>query len=188
MATATIPVKSQAVVPNRSAVKAAAQPHLIKAPALFAVVCFAAGILCAHFFWFLPGWMLISLLAASAVAACALVSRLAWLSVALVYVSLGALCFEIAPAVNPQRQLALLADNIPHMVEGDIVRLGPVRTVVSTTPFSTKTHEEHSRQIDVRVRSIADSTVRVTIYAPVEEVFPRVACGDSVRATLAMHP
>jgi len=90
--------------------------------------------------------------------------------------------------VNPQRQLALLADNTPRVVEGDIVRLGPVRTVVSTTPFSTKTHEEHSQQIDVRLRSIADSTVRVTIYAPVEEVFPRVACGDSVRATLAMHP
>jgi len=82
----------------------------------------------------------------------------------------------------------LLADNTPRVVEGDIVRLGPVRTVASTTPFSTKTHEEHSQQIDVRLRSIPDSVVRVTLYAPVEEAFPRIACGDSMSAALAMHP
>jgi predicted membrane metal-binding protein len=158
--------------------------------AFFAAVCFAVGILCAHFFWFLPGWLLVSLLASSAVAACgyAWVSRLAWPSAALVYVLLGILCSEISPAVNPQRRLCLLADNTPRVVEGDIVRLGPVRTVASTTPFSTKTHEEHSQQIDVRLRSIPDSVVRVTLYAPVEEAFPRIACGDSMSAALAMHP
>jgi hypothetical protein len=52
------------------------------------------------------------------------------------------------------------------MMEGEVVRLGPVRSVVSTTPFSTKTHEEHSQQIDVRLHSLPDSTVRVTLYAP----------------------
>ena len=52
------------------------------------------------------------------------------------------------------------------MMEGEVVRLGPVRSVVSTTSFSTKTHEEHSQQIDVRLHSLPDSTVRVTLYAP----------------------
>jgi hypothetical protein len=37
---------------------------------------------------------------------------------------------------------------------GEVVRLGPARSVVSTTPFSTKTHEEHSQQIDVRLHSL----------------------------------
>jgi hypothetical protein len=27
-----------------------------------------------------------------------------------------------------------------------------------------------------------DSMVRVTVYAPVEEAFPHIVCGDSVRA------
>ncbi|MFY9937022.1 MAG: ComEC/Rec2 family competence protein [Silvibacterium sp.] len=188
MATATIPAKSHLAQP--SAVRAATTTRSNAAPALFAAVCFAVGILCAHFFWFLPGWLLVSLLASFAAAACvcAWALRLAWLAAALVYVLLGILCFEIAPAVNPQRQLALLADNTPRVVEGDVVRHGPVRIVVSATPFSTKTHEEHSQQIDVRLRSIPDSTVRVTLYAPVEEVFPQITCGDSVHATLAMHP
>jgi competence protein ComEC len=188
MATATIPANSHLAQPP--AVRAAATTRSNAAPALFAAVCFAVGILCAHFFWFLPGWLLVSLLAsfAAAACACAWALRLAWLAAALVYVLLGILCFEIAPAVNPQRQLALLADNTPRVVEGDVVRHGPVRIVVSATPFSTKTHEEHSQQIDVRLRSIPDSTVRVTLYAPVEEVFPQITCGDSVRATLAMHP
>ena len=94
---------------------------------------------------------------------------------------------RLRPQSNPQRQLALLADNTPRTVEGEVVRLGPVRSVISTAPFSTRTHEEHSQQIDVRLRSLPDSTVRITLYAPVEEAFPQVSCGDRVRATLAMH-
>ncbi len=190
MATATIPEKSHAVVAQPSVQKTVTPARSIPAPGLFAAICFAIGILCAHFFWFVPGWTLVSLLASSAVAAfaCACGSRLAYLLATLVFVLLGILCFEIAPAVNPQRQLALLADNMPRVVEGDVARLGPVRRVISTTPFSTKTHEERSQQIDLRLRSIPDSTVRVTLYAPVEETFPQIACGDSVRATMAMHP
>ena len=67
------------------------------------------------------------------------------------------------------------------------MRAGPVRTVMSTTPFSTKTHEEGSQQMDLRLNSPADLTVRVTIYAPAEEAFPQIRCGDAVRATLTMH-
>src|SRR5271156_3819610 len=102
MATATTPAKSQAVVAQPHALKAAAPARFLAAPALFGAICFAAGILCAHFFWFLPGWMLVSLLASSAAAtcACAWALRLAWLSAALVYLLLGILCSEIAPMVN----------------------------------------------------------------------------------------
>jgi len=190
MATATIPERS--AVPSQPASRAPGPAHssrFIAAPALLGASSFAIGILCAHFFWFVPGWVFVGVLVVAAIstAGCRIASRLAWPSTGLVYALLGILCAEIAPAVNQQKQLALLADNTSRTMEGEITRLGPVRTVLSTTPFSTKTHEEHSQQMDVRLDSMPGSAVRVTLYAPVEEAFPEMACGDRVRATLAMH-
>jgi competence protein ComEC len=190
MATATIPAKSQAArLSQAHSAKAFRSSYFIAAPALAGAVCFAVGILFAHFLWCLPGLLLVALLGSFGVAAmaCWRARRFSWTAVGLVYVLLGAFCAEIAPAINPQSELALMADNAPRVIEGEVVRLGQVRSVVSTTPFSTKTHEERSQQIDVRLHSLPDSTVRVTLYAPVEEPFPRVACGDRVRATLTMH-
>ncbi|HTV13916.1 MAG TPA: ComEC/Rec2 family competence protein [Acidobacteriaceae bacterium] len=188
MATATIPAAASTSAQSKSRGRARSG-HGLAAPALAGACGFAVGILCAHFFWLTPGWLLTVLLMLFAVAAAAgrIAPRLAWPAAGLLYVVLGILCAEIAPAVDQQKQLALLADNTPRVVEGEVVRLGPVRKVTSTTPFSTKTYEEHSQQIDVRLQFPADSTVRVTLYAPVEEPFPRVGCGDRVRATLAMH-
>ena len=194
MATATIPAKSQAapVVPSRTAVRTG-WPEFVRAPALVGAGGFAAGILCAHFFWFRTGWLFVALLASFVIAAVSsrVAVRLAWPSVALVYVVLGMLCAEIAPAVNRQQELRLRADNSPRLVQGEVIRLGPVRRVMSSTPFSAKTHEERSQQIDIRLDSlpgsISEGGVRVTLYAPIEQDFPGIACGDQVRATLAMH-
>ena len=118
-------------------------------------------------------------------------ARLAWPAVALLYVLLGILCAEIAPAVDRQRELVRLADNTPRLIEGEVVRLGPVRRVTAGSAFSDATHEEQSQQIDVRIdslpRSAAGSAVRVTLYAPLDAAFQQISCGDRVRATLAMH-
>ena len=150
---------------------------------------FAAGILCAHVRWLRPGWLLAVLLASFAIATAAayFAPRLAWPSVVLVFVLLGVLCAEIAPAVNPQRDLALLADNTLRVIEGEVVRLGPVRRGLAASAFSAETHEERSQQVDVRLASLPNSAVRVTIYAPIDQGFPRISCGDRVRAMLAMH-
>jgi competence protein ComEC len=129
---------------------------------------------------------LLTLLAVTAIAL-RIAPRLAWPATGLLFVLLGTLCAEIAPAVNQKKELTLLADNSPRTVEGEVVRAGPVRTVMSTTPFSTKTREERSQQIDLRLNSPADSTVRITVYAPAEQAFPQIRCGDAVRATLTMH-
>ncbi|MBV8629895.1 MAG: ComEC/Rec2 family competence protein [Silvibacterium sp.] len=190
MATATIPAVAKAA-PAAGARRAVwgwlAQP--VGSPAMLGAGGFAAGIFCAHLRWFRPGWLLVALLALFVIAAVAahVAPRLAWFSVALVYVLLGILCAEIAPAVDRQRELARLADNTPRLVEGEVVRLGPVRRVMAASAFSDKTHEERSQQIDVRIDSLPQSAVRVTLYAPVDSQFPRIACGDRVRATLAMH-
>ncbi|MGC2212402.1 MAG: ComEC/Rec2 family competence protein [Silvibacterium sp.] len=188
MVTATIPARLNHA-PDRQAYPAPGifARHLV-VPSLFAATCFATGILLSHLAWFLPGLLLLALLAAFATAAIASAHapRAAWGATALVYMLLGVFCAEIAPAINPQRQLALLADNTQRTVEGEIIRLGPVRSVVSTTPFSDKTHEEHTQQVDVRLNSTG--AARITLYAPVEQPFPHLACNDEVRATLALHP
>ena len=192
MATATIPAVARTASGARAGRTVAAWlAEPVRAPAVVGAGGFAAGILCAHLWWFRPGWLLVALLTSFVIAevAARAAQRLAWTSVALVFVLLGIFCAETAPAVNRQQELALLADNTPRLIEGEVIRLGPVRRVLAASAFSDKTHEEHSQQIDVKVSSLpGSSTVRVTLYAPVGEGFPQVSCGDRVRPTLAMHP
>jgi competence protein ComEC len=159
----------------------------LPAPSLFAALCFAAGIRIAHLAWFSPGLFLFALLGTFATTAVAVMKapRTAWIATALVYLLLGIFCSEIAPAVDPQQQLALLTGNTRHTVEGTIVRLGAVRSVVSVLPFSGETREEHSQQFDLHLPSVG--TARITLYAPIDQPFPRLACNDEVRATIALH-
>jgi competence protein ComEC len=189
MATATIPTKAERVRRESNVASAAPPATHLAAPALLGACGFAVGILVAHFAWMTAGWLLVGLLVLFAVTAiaCRCAPRIAWASVGLLYVVLGCLCAEIAPAVNPQRDLAVLADNTPRVVQGTVARLGPVRAIVSASPFSAKTRDERSQQIDLRLNSPMNSTVRVTLYAPAGEQFPQIGCGDEVRATLAMH-
>jgi competence protein ComEC len=160
---------------------------MLAAPSLFAAICFAAGILISHLAWRLPGPLLLVLLAAfaTAILASAKAPRMAWAAAALVYILLGVFCTEISPPVDPQQQLALLADNTQRTVEGTITRLGAVRNVLSSMPFSEKTYEEHSQQFYLHLSSL--DTARITLYAPVDQPFPQLACNNEVRATLALH-
>jgi competence protein ComEC len=163
----------------------------LAAPSLFATIAFAAGILIARFIWFMPAVLLFAVVASFATAAIAVAKapRTAWIATALVYILLGILCAEIAPAIDPQQKLALLADNTPRTVEGEIIRLGPIRSVIATTPFSDQTHQEHSQQFDLHLflPGAKKANARITLYAPIEQPFPRIACNDIVRATLSLH-
>jgi len=171
--------------------------RLHTAPALLASLCFASGILLAHRFSFMPGLLGVALLGCFAVTAAANIraSRLAWPAAILLYAVLGAFSASTAPAVDPQRALAFLADGTARPVEGEIVRLGPLRTVASASPFSSRIREEHSRQIDLRLLALSGKTiapaspesVRVTLYAPLEAPFPALRCGEQLRGTLSMH-
>ncbi|HTV04500.1 MAG TPA: ComEC/Rec2 family competence protein [Acidobacteriaceae bacterium] len=186
MVTATTPASSactqQPVTPLASHL-----PATLAAPSLFAALCFAAGILLAYFRWFLPGLFLLALLAAFAVATVAATKapRLAWITTALVYLLLGVFCAEVAPAVNLQQKLALLANNTRRTVEGEIIRLGAVRTVVSPLPFSDATRTEHSQRFDLRIPKTG--TARITVYAPITEPLPQLACNDIIRADTSLH-
>lgn len=187
MVTAAIPVVTSAHKPRRIVRPSLFLAPTLAAPGLFAAICFAAGILLAQRVWMLPGTLLFALLAAFATAAAAAViaPRLGWIATALVYILLGVFCAEVAPPVDPQQQLAMLADNTPRQVEGEVVRLGSIRTVLSSEPFSDKTREEHSQRFDLRLAGLG--TARISLYAPTEQPFPSLACNDQVRAVIALH-
>jgi competence protein ComEC len=171
--------------------------RLHTAPALLAALCFATGILLAHWLPVMPGLLGVALLACFVTVTVANIcaSRLAWPSAALLYAVLGAFCASTAPGVDPQRELALLADGTARPIAGEIVRLGPLRTVASTSPFSNRIREERSQQMDLRlveapgnaISPRSPQIVRVTLYAPLDAVFPSLLCGERVQGNLAMH-
>lgn len=191
MVTATIPVRPARTSQHPARILSLDRFTALAAPSLFAAFGFATGVVGSHLIWLLPGILLFALLAAFATSVVAAMKapRTAWITTALVYALLGFFCAEVAPAVDPQQQLALLANNIPRTMDGTIIRLGPIRTVLATTPFSDKTHEERSQQIDLRlsIPGAKQANARVTLYAPIEQTFPRLACNNDVRATLSLH-
>lgn len=187
MVTATIPASSprtqhESISPSTSRLRST-----LAAPSLFAALCFAVGILFAQFRWFPAGPFLFVFLTAFLVAAVAAVRapRIAWIAAALVYLLLGVFCAEIAPAVNRQQKLAQLANNTRRTVEGEIIRLGAVRTVVSPLPFSSATRTEHSQRFDLHIPDTG--TARITLYAPITELFPQLACNDIVSIDVGLH-
>src|SRR5215475_3428674 len=137
MATATIPASTEHARQESNTARSAARARYLAAPALLGACGFVVGILIAHFAWVTAGWLLAALLMlfATTAAACRFTPRITWASAVLLYVALGCLCAEIAPAVNPQRELARLADNTPRFVQGTVTRLGQVRTVAAASPF-----------------------------------------------------
>jgi competence protein ComEC len=202
MATSTLvesasPIASRRPTRLRRAPKSHLPFRVHTAPALLAAICFTLGILAAHFTRFMPGLLFAAFSGSFVVAAIAIrcAPRLAWPAAILLYAILGAFCSSAAPGVDPQTQLAMLADGTPRLVEGEIVRLGPLRTVASASPFSSKIREERSRQIDLRLSSVSDTVfpqspqrvVRIAVYAPLEGVFPELSCGERLRSNLALH-
>ena len=167
------------------------------APLLLAAACFAGGILLAHLHPFLPGLLGVALLLSLFVGAAVnlYAPRLTWSVTALVYVQLGIFCFSAAPGVDPQAEFAFLADGTSRSIEGEIVGVGPLRSVAAASPFSTKIREERTQQIDLRLQNISGAAVssgshaavRVTLYAPVDAVFLVLRCGERLRGHLAMH-
>jgi competence protein ComEC len=167
-------------------------------PLLFAAACFSGGILVASFVWLIPPLLLFSFALTGIVCLLAAykAQRVSLLPLAAVFLILGAFCAEVAPRPNPQTQLALLADGSLRTIEGMVIRLGPVRKIESTLPFSDKIREEQSQQLQLKLTSlIANDGTRqplvgglsLTIYAPPDVVFPRIACADTVRATVTMR-
>ena len=126
------------------------------APALFAVCCFAAGILAAQRFSHPPFVLLLLMLCAAAIAAAAnrCSPRVVLPPLGTAWLILGLLCSAIQPSPDPQTALIAYAGRAEHRVEGRVTRIGPARLVQSAVPFSTRVDEEYSQQIDISVTSV----------------------------------
>lgn len=166
-------------------------------PLLFAAICFSCGIALTHLTWLAPVLLLSGLLLSIAVGLLAAykAQRVSLLPLGTAFLILGVFCAEAAPRPNPQIQLVQLADGTQRIIEGKVTRIGPVRRVESTLPFSDKLREEQSRQFQLKLDSVIANAAHsplagglsLTLYAPLDTAFPRMDCGDIVRATVTMR-
>ena len=167
-------------------------------PLLFAAVCLSTGIVVSRWIWLQPALLLFGILVcgiASLLAAYG-AHRVSLLPLGAVFVLLGAFSGEVAPRPNPQTQLAQLADGAQHTVEGTVIRVGLERRIESVLFFSDQVREEQSLQMQLKLASVAANDdaskplaggLSLTLYAPIDAVLPRLACGDTVRATVTMR-
>ena len=164
------------------------------APALLASCCFSAGVVGLQPWWVAPGRLLIGVLFAALLSllACRLALGFVLAPVALLFLLLGALASELQPPVNPQRQLALLADGTERVVVGEVVRVEPVRQTSHTSFFGHKTREEQAQRVDLRLLSAGASPLsgglRLTLYTALDGHLPALSCGTRLRVQVALHP
>jgi competence protein ComEC len=144
-----------------------------------------------------PLALLAALLAAGAAA---LASRRA-LKLVLLPLSLacglsGLFCAEIHPRPNPQTDFLALASSAPQIIEGEVVRAGPVRIVESAAPFAQHAEPEKSQLLDIRIQSIFDSHakripstggLRLSLYASASEQLVPFRCGQQLRVATSIH-
>ncbi len=182
---------------------------MLRAPALFAAICFAAGVLAAKFAWVQPGRLLIAtlLLFATALVATCRAERAAVGAAAVLCALLGGFCAETQPHPPENTPLSRIAWATPtptpatrregvattHGIEGTIVRVSPVRRMEATAPYSDELREEQSQQIDVRVTAVDGQPLpvaeglRLTVYAGAGAAFPDLRCGEALHGDAEMH-
>ncbi|MGC1299240.1 MAG: hypothetical protein WA869_29800 [Alloacidobacterium sp.] len=100
-------------------------------PLLFTALCFSCGIFVSRCVWLAPVLLLFGILLCAAVSLFAAYKArsVSLLPLGAVFVLLGAFCAEGAPRPDPQTPLVQLADGTQRVIEGMVVRLGPVRHI-----------------------------------------------------------
>ncbi len=157
------------------------------APALYAALWLSTGILLAHF-WIVPGALIVGTVIFGVIGFVAAHTRVALLSLACVWISLGLLLSEIEPGPDPQTQLSLVADaGGITTLDGIVTRTTPVRLSESSSPFGRATRQEQSQSIDLHVTRPVAGGLRATVYGAADQPFPALHCGDRVHASVAMH-
>lgn len=207
MAVAAIPAEIPAA---QMAIPAAARAQcVLAAPALFAAVSFAAGILAARFAWVQPGRLLVAavLLLLLAAQAALRAERMALFAAGALFLLLGAFSAETQPRPATLTPLWRIAWSTPtptpatrhegiattHGIEGTIARVSAARRGESLEPYSDVVRQERSQQVDVRVTAVdgvslpAPEGLRLTLYAPADAALPPLRCGDELRGDAEMH-
>jgi competence protein ComEC len=148
----------------------------------------------AGYTWIPPGILIsaVLLVCLLCLVAARMALRVALLPLAFCWLMLGLLLSEIEPGPDPQTRLSVIADaGGTTAIYGEVTRTTPIRLTQSTSPFGSAVREERSESLDVRVASVDGQPVsgglRATVYAPTDQPFPAIHCGDRIRAKIAMH-
>ena len=161
-------------------------------PALLAATALSAGIATTHLYWIAPSWLLIAgIVPLMTLCWCARnTSRIVLLPLFVTFVLIGALLGEVQPHPQAQSDLVHLADGDKHLITGEIVRYGAVRTIESQRPFSNEPVQEQQLSLQLAVSSIDTKPVtgglRLAIYAPMDIEIARVRCGDRMTLNAAL--
>ncbi len=164
------------------------------APVLYAAVWLCAGIVLAGYSWIAPGILICAVLLVCLLCGLAarMALRVALLPLAFCWLMLGLLLSEIEPGPDPQTQLSVIADaGETTAIHGEVTRTTPIRLTQSTSLFGSAVREERSESLDVRVASVDGQPLtgglRATVYAPADQPFPAIHCGDQIQTKVAMH-
>ena len=208
-----IPQETRVPTPaeSRRSSQTSKQPgfDILAAPALFMAICFAFGDAAGSWRWIRPGQLAAALILLFIIAAMAATRapRIAALSASLLCLLLGWFCAEVQPRPPSHTPLERVAFATPaptpatrrlgiettHIVEGRIVRASPVRRIESLLPYSDRTREEQSQQVDLRVVTVdarnlpAPEGLRMTVYAWGDAAFPVIVCGQILGGRVEMH-
>ncbi len=122
--------------------------------------------------------------------------RVALAPLCLAYVAAGLYCAEIHPYPAPQTSLLSYASRTPRILQGEVVRAGPVRMTDTTAPFASRSVREKSQTLELRIQFVGDPQgapqpveggLRLALYSAAGEAFPSFRCGDTVRVSAALR-
>ncbi|HEY2469351.1 MAG TPA: ComEC/Rec2 family competence protein [Terracidiphilus sp.] len=140
----------------------------VGAPLFHAAWLFALGIALAHWVWFRPSYLLLSLAPTAILCAIAVfrAQRIAWLPLGVLLCLLGTWCAEMQPQPAPEPAIAALSDGLIRSVEGTITNAGSIRSEIEENVEETS-GSSFTQRIDVRVTSIENVNDDEDIQAPV---------------------
>ncbi|HTW62535.1 MAG TPA: ComEC/Rec2 family competence protein [Terracidiphilus sp.] len=171
-------------------------------PLFHAACLFAAGIAATRLFWLPPGWILLAMAPAAALACLAALraQRIAWVPLAALWFLLGFWCALLQPQPAPAPALAALSDDLLRTVEGTVADTGPVRSETELN-VGEPTLNAPTQRIDLRVSSVEQVTgtfdaqvpvsggVRLTVRWPgTSSPVDPFRCGERLRAVVRLLP
>ncbi|MHB1022293.1 MAG: ComEC/Rec2 family competence protein [Acidobacteriaceae bacterium] len=164
-------------------------------PVLLCMLCFAGGVLLAHWVWqpLAVALLAVALNALLVVAALRWSLRLALLPLAALWISLGMLCAEIQPAPAQQQQLRAYADGLNRDVIGRVVRSSPLpaedsygrREALLSVDLAVERVEDIHPELDLMAP--VQGGVRLTLYAPNAAALPDLRCGEAVEVPVQLR-
>lgn len=164
-------------------------------PVLWCALCFAGGVLLAHWAWQPIAIALLAVLFSALLTVAALrgLLRLALLPLAVLWFSLGLLCAELQPAPMQQQQLRAYADGLSREIVGRVVRSSPI------PEEENYGRDEALLSVDIAVEQVEDiqpeldrmapvqGGIRLTLYAPNAEALPDLRCGEVVEVPVQLR-